>query len=46
MNKDLPLSPDCRDGNCHKCDGIAWDEKADDYTHCLHDCDHFGTAPQ
>lgn len=29
-----PLSPDCRDGNHHKCDGTAWDEATDDITGC------------
>ena len=33
-----PRSPDCRDGNCSKCDGTAWDLEADALTFCLHDC--------
>lgn len=32
------LSPDCRDGNCIKCDGNAWDEDADQLTACT--CKH------
>ena len=32
------LSPDCRDGNCIKCDGTAWDLEQDQVTHCAHDC--------
>jgi hypothetical protein len=31
------LSPDCRDGNHFKCDGVAWDLKADEPTQC--ECD-------
>lgn len=23
------MNPECRDGNCHKCDGSGWDEMAD-----------------
>lgn len=30
----MPLSPDCRDGNHQKCDGVAWDEEKDDFTTC------------
>jgi hypothetical protein len=32
------LSPDCRDGNCVKCDGNAWDREADQLTACA--CKH------
>lgn len=32
------LSPDCRDQNHQKCDGIAWDEEADDFGVCA--CSH------
>src|ERR1043166_866359 len=28
------LSPDCRDQNHTKCDGVAWDEEADEPTNC------------
>lgn len=40
------LSPDCRDGNCVKCDGDAWDFDADKLTTCScpHHQDH-GQAP-
>lgn len=29
-----PLSPDCRDGNHHKCDGQAWDDTEDALVSC------------
>ena len=29
-----PRSPDCRDGNCRKCDGQAWDETTDALASC------------
>ena len=32
------LSPDCRDENCHKCDGDAWGDEADEPTDCEHEC--------
>lgn len=32
------LSPDCRDGNHQKCDGVAWDLLRDEPTDC--GCDH------
>lgn len=34
------LSPDCRDNNHQKCDGLAWDDELDETTacHCT-DCD-------
>jgi hypothetical protein len=36
-----PLSPDCRDGNHSKCDGVAWDIEADRTTFCLcPECGH------
>lgn len=28
------LSPECSSGNCHKCDGDAWDEDNDQLTEC------------
>lgn len=34
----MDISPDCRDGNCTKCDGIAWDLVADAPTSC--ECPH------
>jgi len=41
------LSPDCRDGNHHKCDTIAWNEATDDYTSCeCGECNHYGTGPE
>lgn len=30
----MALSPDCRDGNHHKCNGIAWDDAADLAVEC------------
>lgn len=33
---DMLLSPDCRDGNHHKCDGTAWSLLLDDRVQC--DC--------
>lgn len=34
------LSPDCRDGNHGKCDGVAWDEEKDEPTGCTcKECD-------
>jgi hypothetical protein len=38
----LKLSPDCRDGNCAKCDGNAWDPDKDQITacQCKHHQDH------
>ena len=36
-----PLSPDCRDGNHHKCDGTAWDIERDEPTGCTcKECDN------
>lgn len=32
------LSPDCRDGNCSKCNGDAWDLERDCLTRCS--CPH------
>lgn len=32
------VSPDCRDENCHKCDGRAFDDAADEITDCEHEC--------
>lgn len=41
------LSPDCRDGNHTKCDGIAWDVEADGYAPCeCTDCNHESGGPQ
>lgn len=40
------ISPDCRDGNHQKCDGIAWDMAADEATSCKCGCDHYGIGPQ
>lgn len=34
----IQYSPDCRDENCHKCDGRAWDEITDEPTFCECDC--------
>jgi hypothetical protein len=34
----MNISPDCRDGNCTKCDGVAWDLVADAPTDC--ECPH------
>jgi hypothetical protein len=34
----MHISPDCRDGNCGKCDGVAWDLEADAPTDC--ECPH------
>lgn len=28
------LSPDCRDGNPQKCDGLAWNTEIDDVVDC------------
>lgn len=34
-------SPDCRDGNHQKCDGIAWDMVRDESTWCgCQECGH------
>lgn len=40
------LSPDCRDGNCSKCDGNAWDMLRDKLTacECKHHQDHGTTT--
>lgn len=35
-------SPDCRDGNHHKCDLQAWDEITDQPTKCECDCHRQG----
>lgn len=40
------LSPDCRDGNHQKCDTVAWDNEADNYTTCDCDCQHYGRGPE
>lgn len=37
-------SPDCRDGNCYKCNGSAWDLAADQTTECGCDCHHDAAA--
>lgn len=37
---DMAVSPDCRSGNCRKCNGWAWDEKQDRETPCR--CEHHG----
>jgi hypothetical protein len=34
----MDVSPDCRDANCGKCDGVAWDLVADAPTDC--ECPH------
>jgi hypothetical protein len=36
------VSPDCRDGNHHKCDGAAWCMADDDYVICHCDCGRCG----
>lgn len=36
------LSPDCRDGNDHKCDHQAWDDINDEPTKCGCDCHGIG----
>lgn len=33
-----PRSPDCRDVNCHKCPGEAWDLERDQAVDCKCDC--------
>jgi len=30
----MVVSPDCRDKNHTKCDGVAWDEQRDEPTAC------------
>lgn len=38
-----PISPDCRDGNCQKCYGDAWDEAKDEPGAChCEECNHDG----
>lgn len=38
-----PISPDCRDGNCQKCDSQAWDLETDAPAACHCDkCNHDG----
>lgn len=40
---EMILSPDCRDGNHQKCNGVAWDLEADEPTQCRcpnEVCDH------
>lgn len=32
------LSNDCRDGNCRKCYGDAWNEEIDALDACTHEC--------
>lgn len=32
------FGPECRDGNCHKCDGLAWNEAADRIADCNCGC--------
>ncbi|URC18088.1 hypothetical protein QEO76_gp49 [Arthrobacter phage Cole] len=38
------LSPDCRDGNHTKCDGVAWDLELDGPSACECDCQCNGKA--
>ncbi|QGJ96536.1 hypothetical protein SEA_BEATUSCOMEDENTI_97 [Arthrobacter phage BeatusComedenti] len=39
------LSPDCRDGNSHKCPGTAWDETFDEPAVCQNPEHHPGYTP-